>query len=217
MKRQTRHLNLGSASGFIDFFGNEENKKFLINFLNQVLPDKKIVHDLNYEEIRPRCRQEEVMGASIGLTCDVDGDDYLVDLQLPDSDCFPDWSMHSLSTLICNYALKLRTADPGIWADFGIRNTSMVAVLPFKDQSAPDDSYISHAQFRERKTGVLCMELITFTLIQLPNFKKTGQELITDLDRWLYLFQKRKQLETIPAPLKQGIFPEVLEAAGIPA
>lgn len=215
--KKTRYLSLGSPSGFIAFFGKQANKKYLISFLNQLLPNGKVIHDLAYDEITPPCPEEGVEGAAIGLHCDIGEEhQYLVDLQLPDKTNYPDWSIGSLSSLICRYSHKLRDQDPGAWIDYGIRNTNMIAILPFTDPHAPKGRYLSHAQFKEEKTGVILTDMLAFTVIQLPNFRKTEHELETDLDRWLYLFCRKDLPEPVPSALDCGIFPEILSAMATP-
>lgn len=211
--KKTRYLSLGSPSGFIEFFGKQANKQYLINFLNQLLPDAKVIHDLAYEEITPSRPEDGLESAAISLVCDI-GEEHkcLVDLQLPDKTNYPDWSVGSLSSLICRYSHKLLEEDPGAWIDYGIRNTNMIAILPFTDPHAPKGRYFSHAQFKDKKTGAIFTDILAFTVIQLPNFRKTGDELETDLDRWLYLFRSKDLPEPVPSALNCGIFPEVLQA-----
>src|SRR5690606_27455138 len=146
--KKTRHLSLGSHSGSIAFYGKQANKKHLISFLNQLRPNGKVIHVLAYVMLISPCPIADQQISANGLHCDIgEENQYLVDLQLPDKTNYPDWSIGSLSSLICRYSHKLRDQDPGAWIDYGIRNTNMIAILPFIDPHAPKGRYLSHAQF----------------------------------------------------------------------
>ena len=91
MKKQPRYMDLMDPSVFIKIFGDEANKDLLLSFLNAMFEGRKDIRDVQCSEIIPKCKEKGIMGASMRFVCTNEtGEQFLVDLQLPDRENFPD-------------------------------------------------------------------------------------------------------------------------------
>jgi len=62
-------------------------------------------------------------------------------------------------------------------------------------------------------SGELFYEKLTFVYLELPKFKKHVEQIHTHFEKWVYLFRNMESLQTIPEPLNESIFMELLEKA----
>lgn len=56
---------------------------------------------------------------------------------------------------------------------------------------------------------------LTFIYLTLPHFQKTLDELVTEQDKWFYVFKHLQELQAIPPILHEAIFLKLFEAAQI--
>ena len=65
----------------------------------------------------------------------------------------------------------------------------------------------------DRDTGKIFYEDLGFIYLQMINFVKTETELVSDLDRWLYVFKNMSRLEKLPLYLRKPIFEKLFRLA----
>lgn len=56
---------------------------------------------------------------------------------------------------------------------------------------------------------------LTYIYLEMPKFRKTEQELVTDFDKWLYAIKNLATLMERPAALQDAIFQRFFEQAEI--
>ena len=67
----------------------------------------------------------------------------------------------------------------------------------------------------DRSTGQVFYNKLTFIYLELPKFRKSVDELITDFDKWCYLLRNLPELTDRPQRLQEKVFSKVFEIAEI--
>ena len=79
---------------------------------------------------------------------------------------------------------------------------------------APNPTFIHRVELKDQD-GDLFYDKLAFVYIELPNFKKTLDQLDSQEDKWLFLFRHLSELGDKPQPLVGPIFNDLFEVAEI--
>ena len=210
-------MNPYTDFGFKKLFGTEPNKDILISFLNSVFQGRRSpIVDLKY-------LNTEVLGPYYGdrnsvfdVYCTTeDKSHFIVEMQRSEQPYFKDRTVYYASAAIVHQAPK------GPW-DYELDEVCVIGILNFvfPDHEYPDDSYLHEVKLwenGERKTenGELNTDKLTFYYIEMPKFKKTETELVTMLDKWLYVVKNICYLLEQPKELQDRVFTQFFEEARI--
>ncbi len=212
MTLKERYINPFTDFGFKKIFGSEVNKDLLIAFLNSLLPaDAGIIADLSFLPTEQTGRSDYDRRAIFDLHCTNEhGDTFIVEMQRAKQNYFKDRSVFYASFPIQQQAQK------GSW-DFRLKPVYMVGILDFifdEDQASCD---VVHHEVKllDRSTGQVFYNKLTFIYLELPKFRKSVDELITDFDKWCYLLRNLPELTDRPQRLQEKIFSKVFEIAEI--
>ena len=212
MTMKERYINPFTDFGFKKIFGSEVNKDLLIAFLNSLLPDDAgIIADLSFLPTEQTGRSEYDRRAIFDLHCtNEQGDTFIVEMQRAKQNYFKDRSVFYASFPIQQQAQK------GSW-DFRLKPVYMVGILDFifdEDQVSRD---VVHHEVKllDRSTGQVFYNKLTFIYLELPKFRKSVDELITDFDKWCYLLRNLPELTDRPQRLQEKVFSKVFEIAEI--
>ena len=183
----------------------------MISFLNGVFRGRKVILDLEY------ARQEELgdgpdEGSAIfDLVCSgQDGEKFIIEMQRARQEHFKKRALFYTSRLISNQAPK---GQRSVWG-YAISEVYLVAVLDgFTISDPAESSPLKDICLCYRDTGKVFYEGLGFIYIELPKFLKTEEELLTDLERWLFLLKNMSQLDKIPVYLRKSIFERVFDIA----
>jgi len=210
-------MNINPSAGFISpltdygfkrLFGSEPNKDLLIDFLNQLLPDKHQIIDLNYAPKEQFGISEFNRKAIYDIYCiGANGEHFIVELQKVRQNYFKDRTIFYSSFPIQSQAQK------GKW-DFKLLPVYMIAILGFRFKESESGRVIHSVQLRDQSCEVF-YDKLAFLYIELPNFNKTVEQLETKLDKWLYLFRNLSELDNIPTNLQDYIFQKLFAEASI--
>ena len=94
----------------------------------------------------------------------------------------------------------------------------LVAVLDFVlfDETEDDkERVIERVHLVREQTQAAFSKKLNFVFIELPKFKKTGAELETNTDKWLYVLKNLSKLSDRPALLQGKVFEKLFEMAEI--
>ena len=212
MTTQERYINPFTDFGFKKIFGSEVNKDLLIAFLNSLLPDDAgIIADLSFMPTEQTGRSEYDRRAIFDLHCKNEhGDSFIVEMQRAKQNYFKDRSVFYASFPIQQQAKK------GTW-DFRLKPVYMVGILDFifdEDQASRD---VVHHEVKllDRSTGQVFYNKLTFIYLELPKFRKSVDELVTDFEKWCYLLRHLPELTDRPQRLQEKVFSKVFEIAEI--
>jgi predicted transposase/invertase (TIGR01784 family) len=179
--------------GFKHIFGTDENKHFLISFLNDLLDIEDKIIDLEYRNL-------EKLGLSIidrravfDVYCtDEKNNNFIVELQRSKQKHFKDRSLYYTSFPIQEQSKR------GDW-DYYLRKIFFVGILDF---TLDDEDFLSKVQLKDSHNNVF-YDKLTYYYLQMPNFKKQEKELSTHLEYWLYYLNHLANSQSIPERLAE--------------
>ncbi len=203
-----KYINPLTDFGFKKLFGTEPNKHLLIDFLNQILPDRKI-KDLTYASGERQGVSELDRKAIFDLYCIGDnGERFIVEMQKAKQNFFKDRSVFYASFPIQQQAQKNK------W-DYKLDPVYSVGILDFIFDDHKNEAELLHIVELKNQRCEVFYDKLKFVYIELPKFKKKESELETHFDKWMYVFTHLSQLNNRPKKLKERVFTTLFKAAEI--
>ncbi len=204
-----KYINPLTDFGFKRLFGTELNKALLIDFLNQILPERHQIKDLTYARNEQLGHSELDRKAIFDLYCLGNSDErFIVEVQKAKQNFFKERSVYYASFPIQEQALK------GDW-NYYLEPVYSVGILDFIfDDHKTDEEFLHFVELKNQRCEVF-YDKLKFVYIELPKFNKTEEELETQFDKWLYVFKHLSNLQERPRQLQERIFQKLFEAAEI--
>lgn len=207
-ERKGKYINPLTDFGFNILFGTEPNKMLLIDFLNQILPDRQI-KDLTYSSGEKQGLTELDRKAIFDLYCIGDkGEKFIVEMQKAKQNFFKDRSIYYASFPIQEQGKKNQ------W-DYRLTPVYSVGILDFIFDDHKDEKELLHIVELKNQRCEVFYDKLKFVYIELPKFKKKEEELETHFDKWLYVFTHLSELQNRPKKLQDKVFKKLFEAAEI--
>jgi predicted transposase/invertase (TIGR01784 family) len=204
-----KYINPLTDFGFKKLFGTEPNKILLIDFLNQILPEKHRIKDLSYSRNEQLGLNELDRKAIFDLYCiGESGERFIVEMQKAKQNFFKDRSVYYASFPIQEQAGK------GEW-DYRLEPVYSVGILDFIFDDHKSDEELLHTVELKNQRCEVFYDKLKFIYIELPKFKKQEDELETQFDKWLYVFRHLSNLQDRPKKLQDRIFQKLFDAAEI--
>lgn len=204
-----RYVNPLTDFGFKKLFGTEPNKDLLIDFLNQILPEKHQIEDLTYLKNEQLGQLDNDRKAIFDLYCvGKSGERFIVEVQKAKQNYFKDRSIYYSSFPIKDQAKK------GNW-DYRLQPVYTVGILDFIFDDHKNEEELLHVIELKNQRCEVFYEKLKFIYIELPKFKKGQDELENHFDKWLYLFRHLSELQDLPSKLQERIFQKLFAAAEI--
>lgn len=210
MELPEKYINPLTDFGFKKLFGEEVNKELLIDFLNELLPERHKIKELNYQQNEQLSSSEYERKAIFDLYCESEkGEKFIVEIQRARQNFFKDRSVYYASFPIQQQAFK------GSNWDFRLAAVYTIGILDFIFEEEKDNNeYIHTVQLKNQKNKVF-YDKLTFIYIELPKFDKNLEELDSKIDKWLFLFRYLAKLQERPLALQERIFQKLFAAAEI--
>ena len=204
-----KYINPLTDFGFKKLFGTEPNKVLLIDFLNQILPEKHKIKDLSYSNNEQLGLNELDRKAIFDLYCiGESGERFIVEMQKAKHNFFKDRSVYYASFPIQEQAKK------GDW-DYKLDPVYTIGILDFIfDDHKTDPSLLHIIELKNQRCEVF-FDKLKFIYIELPKFNKKESELESDFDKWIYVFRYLSQLQDLPDKLQNKIFKRLFKEAEI--
>ncbi len=206
MQLEFKYADLLDDIAFKLVFGQESTKNVMIEFLNQVIPDRTIVDvDFADKEIHPNLRDKKT--SIYDLLCKTDdGSRIIVELQKRKQDSYAErmlyYSMHQV----------LQQVEAGT-SSFDFCPIYVISILNFTiDQNNGLDNVKTVYRLIEERHRTLLTDRLTYIFIELPKFVKTAEELDGDVLEGMYFCLKNMpRLQERPNALKHGVFDTIFE------
>lgn len=206
--QKEKYINPLTDFGFKKLFGTEPNKILLIDFLNQILPDRKI-KDLSYLSGEKQGLTELDRKAIFDLYCIGNkGERFIVEMQKAKQNFFKDRSVFYASFPIQEQGRKNQ------W-NYKLEPVYSVGILDFVFDDHKEEKELLHLVELKNQRGEVFYDKLKFVYLELPKFKKKEEELETHFDKWMYVFTHLSQLQDRPQKLQDRIFTKLFEAAEI--
>ncbi len=206
-----KYINPFTDFGFKKIFGEEANKDLLIDFLNELLPDKGKILDLTYLKSEHLGTTDLDRKAIFDLYCENEkGEKFIVEMQRAKQDYFKDRSLYYATFPIQEQAKK------GTWnyqlnAVFSIAITDFI----FEDSQAHKTKLLHDIRLIEKETQQIFYDKLRFIYIEIKKFDKKLEEIETHFDKWLYVLKNLPKLDAIPSKLQERIFKKLFQVAEI--
>ena len=161
-----KYINPLTDFGFKKLFGTEPNKILLIDFLNQILPKRHQIKDLNYSKNEQSGLNNLDRKAIFDLYCvGKTGERFIVELQKAKQNYFKDRSVYYASFPIQEQAKK------GDW-NYQLEPVYTIGILDFIfDDHKVDEDIVHMVELKNQKCEVF-YDKLKFIYIELPKFKK---------------------------------------------
>ena len=211
MALNERYINPYTDFGFKKLFGTELNKDLLISFLNALFDGKQVITDVRYMNSEHLGIYSGERRAIFDVYCENEqGEKFIVEMQNVYQQFFKDRSVFYSTFPIREQALQ------GDW-NFELKSVYTIGILNFV---FPEDEYSKDCLFHEVKLmdtedKHIFFDKLTFMYIEMPKFNKTENELVTMLDKWLFVLRNLSRLMERPAALQERIFTRLFEQAEI--
>lgn len=183
---------------FKKLFGNEKNKDLLIDFINNVLPDKH-VKEIEYipTNLEPdiRIKKQSILDV---LCTDENNSKYIIEMQNAKEKGFEKRAVYYASK---TYATQMDKG--GKYAD--LKEVIFIAITDFV--MFPDKKgYISTHNIRDTKTNEHDLKDFSFAFLELPKFDK--HDGIKGIDEWCDLFKNAKYRKSVDtdSPIMQKAY-----------
>ena len=187
-------------------FGQDSTKNVMIEFLNQVITDRKIV-DVEFadKEIHPSLRDKKTSIYDLFCKTD-DGTHIIVELQKRKQDSYAErmlyYSMHQL----------LKQVEAGT-SSFDFCPIYVISIMDFTiDQNNGIQDVKTVFRLREEQYGLLLTDRLTYIFIELPKFTKGADELDGSIiDGMYFCLRNMYRLQSRPNALMHEVFDTIFK------
>ncbi len=207
---KAKYVNPFTDFGFKKIFGEEASKPLLIDFLNSLLPEKKRIADLSFRNGEQLGMTEPDRKAIYDIYCRTEsGERFIVELQKAKQNYFKDRTIYYSTFPIREQAEK------GDW-NYNLKAVYCIGILDFTFddyESEPERSEVVHTIQLKNQNNKVFYEKLTYIYLEMPNFRKTEEELSSRLDKWLYFIKHLEDFQNIPAIFTDEVFTRAFEKA----
>jgi predicted transposase/invertase (TIGR01784 family) len=102
-----------------------------------------------------------------------------------------------------------------IHEDYPLKEVYFIGILDFNLMDTDEKTCIHNINLQNTVNGKLFSDKIHYVFTELLNFDKRESELVTVLDKWLFLFRYLPYLKKVPEVLDEPIFQKVFQIAEI--
>ena len=207
---KTKYINPYTDFGFKKSFGEEASKPLLLDFLNTLLPESGKIVDLTLKNSEQLGETEEKRRAVYDIYCENEkGEKFIVELQKAKQNYF-----RERNTYYATFPIR-EQGEKGDW-DFNLKAVYCIGILDFtfdNGKSDMDKGEYEHTIKLKNQNGKTFYEKLTFIYFEMPNFKKSEEELETRLDQWLYFIKHLEDFQVIPNIIADEVFQRAFDKA----
>ena len=206
MALKEKYINPFTDFGFKKLFGSEPNKGLLIDFLNQLLPERHKIKTLSYTKSEHLGTDELDRRAVFDLYCiSQTGERFIVEMQKAKQKYFKDRSIYYSTFPIQEQSVK------GEW-DFKLQAVYLVAILDFVFEEGRTFFHLVQLKNDDNK---VFYDKLTYIFLEMPKFKKDEKELETTFDKWLFVLKHLPEFQKRPRALQEKVFEKLFKAAEV--
>ena len=184
MSYEQKYADLLNDEVFKLVFGRESTKDVMIEFLNQVIPDRKIV-DLEFIDKEMHPVERDAKGVVYDMFCKTDsGARIIVEVQRRKQPFYPERAIYYSTFQI------QRQVEAGA-NTYNFLPVYVVNILDFKIDKDDDNREIKTVyRLYEENSHRLLTDRVTFIFIELPRFQKSIDELDGNILEGMYFCLK---------------------------
>jgi predicted transposase/invertase (TIGR01784 family) len=207
-RNMAKYINPYTDFGFKKLFGEEGNKALLMDFLNQLLPERHQIADLSFQNAEQTPGTSEERKAFFDIHCrSASGERFIVEMQKAKIEHFKDRALYYLTYPIRDQAQR------GLW-NFKLNAIYYIAVLDFWYEEEHVAKFHRQVVLQDQ-FGEVFYHKLGLIFLQMPAFNKTAEELETKFDKWAYFLKNLESLDAIPQILNEPVFTQAFNVAEI--
>lgn len=202
----SRYANILLDTAFKRAFGTEMNKRLMILFLQEIIPEAH-VKDISYSNKEHQNPFPDRHGAVIDVEAvSDDGSRFVVEVQLARQGFFMERALFYSSFAIQEQLMA--GAD-----SFHFMPVYFISLMDFSLHSG-DDAFSYHYSLTESRTGEPMTDNIQFTFLELPKVKAISDD-SSNLEKLCYALHNMKVLKSRPPEMTAEIFTLLFDSAEI--
>lgn len=189
-------------------FGRESTKDVMIEFLNQVIPDRKI-EDLDFIDKEMHPVERDLRGSVYDMSCRTDdGSRVIVEVQRRKQPFYPERALYYSTFQI------QRQVEAGA-EEYDFLPVYVVNIMNFIMDHDPGSTEVKTVyRLLEENTHRLLTDRVTFIFLELPKFQKRLEDLDGDILEGMYFcFKNMAILGERPEVLTHQIFSKIFEVS----
>ena len=208
MSYEFKYADLLDDEVFKLVFGRESTKDVMIEFLNQVIPDRRII-DLEFIDKEMHPVERDAKGTVYDMFCKTDdGSRIIVEVQRRKQPFYPERALY-----YSTFQIQRQVEAGAEYYDF--LPVYVVSILDFMiDMDSESNEVRTVYKLYEETTHRLLTDRITFIFVELPKFSKTIDELDGNVLEGMYFcFKNMTVLDECPKVLTHQIFSKIFEVS----
>lgn len=218
-KQIGKYVDPRTDFGWKFYFGREENKVLLIEFLNSLFQGEKIISDLRYKPVEYDGDYEEMRRVVFDLHCmGSDGEVFIIEMQQLFQEFFKDRALYYTSRLINKQLARGKKGN-----DYYLPEVYFIGILEFNMDGngnsgisrVTEHPYFYDIALCDKLTKEIFYDKLGYKMISLPLFNKQPEELKSVMDQWLYLLKHLSTMDRLPSFLDKRIFGLIFEIGEI--
>lgn len=210
MLTKFKYADLLDDNVFKLVFGQESSKDVMIEFLNQVIPDRSIV-DLEFMDKEMHPVELDGKGSVYDMFCRTDdGSRIIVEVQRRKQPFYPERAIY-----YSTFQIQKQVKAGAEYYDF--LPVYVVNILDFiMDENIGNSSVKTVYRLYEQETHNLLTDRVTFIFIELAKFNKTIEELDGNILEGMYFcFKNMHTLAERPDILRHKVFEKIFEVTAM--
>jgi predicted transposase/invertase (TIGR01784 family) len=205
----TKYMSPFADAAFKRFFGQEENKSILIDFLNSLLAGERYITDVRYMDKEQVPTEDEMRGSIYDIYCDTDsGEKIIVEMQRCNHPNFAKRMVYYSSKAIS------KQGDKGDEWRYDVKAVYCIALMGFTESSL-ERKVVTHVGLCDWDNGKHFVDTLRFVFIQLPLFSKREEECVSLVDKWLYVLKNMDMLDRLPKEFQCEAFRKLKEVSDL--
>ena len=206
MSYKFKYADLLNDEVFKLVFGRESTKDVMIEFLNQVILDRRIL-DLEFIDKEMHPVERDAKGTVYDMFCKTDdGSRIIVEVQRRKQPFYPERALY-----YSTFQIQRQVEAGAEYYDF--LPVYVVSILDFVMDDDPQSNAVRTAyRLYEDNSHKLLTDRVTFIFIELPKFTKTVEELDGNILEGMYFcFKNMPELESRPEVLDHHVFTKIFD------
>ena len=188
-------------------FGRESTKDVMIEFLNQVIPDRKIA-DLDFLDKEMHPVERDLKGSVYDMFCRTDdGSRIIVEVQRRKQPFYPERAIY-----YSTFQIQRQVEAGAEYYDF--LPVYVVNILNFRMEGTRESPDVKSVfRLYEENTHHLLTDRVTFIFLELDKFQKTLEELDGNILEGMYFcFKNMPTLSERPDVLSHEVFKKIFDS-----
>lgn len=208
---KAKYINPFTDFGFKKIFGEEASKPLLLDFLNALLPENSKIKNLSFQNPEHLGQTEVDRKSLFDIFCEAEnGEKFIVELQKAKQNYFKERTIY-----YSTFPIR-EQAERGEW-NYNLKPVFCIGILDFTFddyETESEKTEVVHTIKLKDQNGNTFYDKLTYIYLEMPNFNKSENQLVTRLDKWLFFIKHLEDFQSIPAIFKDElIFRNAFEKA----